>query len=120
MSMLEPSRAHLAIPPLSPPWNRFDTRLGRATRQQLATIEATVAVGQAAVDAVAEVQKAKVDALTSTGGYAMQRAALVAQVQQQLALACPASSGDLDFLKSLTMVGVGQVVADTAAKVNRL
>ncbi|WP_237074033.1 hypothetical protein [Mycobacteroides abscessus] len=120
MSMLEPSRSHLALPPLSPPWARFDARLNRATRQQLATIEATVAIKQAGIDAVAEVQRAKIDVVTSTGGYAMQRAALVGQMQQQLALASPVSSGDLDFLKSLTMVAVGQVVADTASKVNRL
>lgn len=120
MSVLEPSRSHLALPHLSPPWDRFDARLNRATRQQLATIEAAVAVKQAAVDAVAEVQRAKIDVVTSTGGYAMQRAALVGQMQQQLALACPVSPGDLDFVKSLIMVAVGQVVADTAAKVNRL
>ncbi|MBF9328448.1 hypothetical protein [Mycobacteroides chelonae] len=94
--------------------------MNRTTRQQLAMIDATVAIKQAGIDAVAEVQRAKIDVVTSTGGYAMQRAALVGQMQQQLALASPVSSGDLDFLKSLTMVAVGQVVADTAARVSRL
>ncbi|WP_100515124.1 hypothetical protein [Mycobacteroides abscessus] len=94
--------------------------MNRATRQQLATIEATVAIKQAGIDAVAEVQRAKIDVVTSTGGYAMQRAALVGQMQQQLALASPVSSGDLDFLKSLTMIAVGQVLSDTVTKLNRL
>ncbi|WP_235366959.1 hypothetical protein [Rhodococcus sp. Chr-9] len=49
----------------------------------------------------------------------MQQAALVAQVQQQLALAAPAASGDLDFIKTMTVIGMGQAVADTARAVNR-
>lgn len=120
MSVLEPSRSHLALPPLSPPWDRFDTRLNRATRQQLATIEATVAVRRAAVDAVADVQQVKIDAVVAAGERAMLRAALLGQVQQQLVLACPTSSGDMDVLKTITTIGIGQVVADTATKVARL
>ncbi|WP_237075733.1 hypothetical protein [Mycobacteroides abscessus] len=120
MATLEPSRPQLALPPLSPPWDRFGTRLNRATRQQLATIEATVAVRRAAVDAVAEVQQAKIDAVGATGERAVLRAALLGQMQQQLVLACPASSGDMDVLKTITTISMGQVVADTAAKVARL
>lgn len=96
------------------------TRLSRQAHREVAVIESNLAVRQTAVDAAAEIQKAKIDALTSTGGYAMQRAALVGQMEQQLALACPTSSGDLDFLKTITMVGIGQVLSDTASKVNRL
>ncbi|WP_255788306.1 hypothetical protein [Mycobacteroides abscessus] len=109
------------MPSLSmPSFDRFDTRLNRHVRREVALIEARVPVRQAAIDAAADVQRTKIDALASTGGYAMQRAALVAQMEQQLALACPTASGDLDYLKTLTTVGIGQVVVDTASKVNRL
>jgi len=95
-------------------------RLSRQVHREVALIEARVPVRQAAIDAAADVQRTKIDALASTGGYAMQRAALVAQMEHQLALACPTASGDLDYLKTLTTVGIGQVLSDTAAKVNRL
>ncbi|WP_237075744.1 hypothetical protein [Mycobacteroides abscessus] len=120
MAILEPSRLQLALPPLSPPWDRFDIRLNRSTRKQVATIAATVAVRTATVDAVTDVQQVKIDAVAAAGERAMLRAALLGQVQQQLVLACPASSGDMDVLKTITTISMGQVVADTAAKVARL
>lgn len=121
MSNLDVFRSQGLSPSLQLPYfDRFDAKLDRQTRREVALIEAAVAVRQTAVDAAAEVQKAKIDALASTGGYAMQRATLVTQMEQQLAVACPTASGDLDFLKTLTVMGMGQVLSDTAAKVNRL
>lgn len=121
MSPLEPFRSQGLLPSLPLPYfDRFDAKLDRQTRREVALIESRVPVRQAAIDAAAEVQKAKIDVLASTGGYAMQRAALVSQMEKQLALACPTASGDLDVLKTLTVMGMGQVLADTAAKVNRL
>ncbi len=49
----------------------------------------------------------------------MEQVALVAQMQQQLALAAPTASGDLDFIKTMTVMSVGQIVADTGRAVNR-
>lgn len=103
-----------------PSWDRFETKVNRQTRREVALIEANLAVRQTAVDAAGELQRAKLGTIASTGGYAMQRATLVTQMEQQLALACPASSGDLDVLKTLTVMSMGQVVVDTASKVNRL
>ncbi|MBN7379704.1 hypothetical protein PP348_20140 [Mycobacteroides abscessus] len=94
--------------------------MNRQVHREVALIEANLAVRQTAVDAAGELQRAKLGAIASTGGYAMQQAAIVSQMQQQLALACPASSGDLDVLKTLTVMSMSQVVVDTASKVNRL
>ncbi|MBB4853384.1 hypothetical protein HNP40_000750 [Mycobacteroides chelonae] len=104
----------------SSPFDRFGTKLHRQASREVALIEANLAVRQTAVDAAGELQRAKLGTIASTGGYAMQQAAIVGQMQQQLALACPASSGDLDVLKTLTVMSMGQVVVDTASKVNRL
>lgn len=102
-----------------PSWDRFETKVNRHVHREVALIEANLAVGQTAVDAAGELQCAKLGAIATTGGYAMQQAAIVNQMQQQLALACPASSGDLDVLKALTVMSMGQVVVDTASKINR-
>ncbi|MFD6677718.1 hypothetical protein ACFWDA_25585 [Rhodococcus zopfii] len=94
-------------------------RLSRQTARELAAIDHVTDLRSAAIAAAGEVQQAKVEAIARTGAYAMQQAALVAQVQQQLALAAPAASGDLDFIKTMTVMGMGQAVADTARAVNR-
>ncbi|NEW35803.1 hypothetical protein GV791_25015 [Nocardia cyriacigeorgica] len=94
-------------------------RLSRQTARELAAIDQSTELRSAKIAAAGEVQQAKVDAIARTGAYAMQQAALVAQVQQQLALAAPAASGDLDFIKTMTVIGMGQAVADTARAVNR-
>ncbi|BBY97306.1 MULTISPECIES: hypothetical protein [Mycobacteriales] len=94
-------------------------RLSRQTARELAAIDHVTDLRSAAIAAAGEVQQAKVEAIARTGACAMQQAALVAQVQQQLALAAPAASGDLDFIKTMTVIGMGQAVADTAREVNR-
>lgn len=94
-------------------------RLSRQTARDLAAINHSADVVSARVAAAGEIQQARVDAVARTGAYAMQQVALLAQMQQQLALAAPAASGDLDFIKSMTTVGIGQVVADTGRAVNR-
>lgn len=94
-------------------------RLARQAARELAAIDHATDLRSAAIAAAGEVQQAKVDTIARTGAYAMQQAALVAQVQQQLALAAPAASGDLDFIKTMTVIGMGQAVADTARAVNR-
>ena len=94
-------------------------RLSRQTARELAAIDQSTEIRSAAIAAAGEVQQARVDAIARTGAYAMQQAALVAQMQQQLALAAPAASGDLDFIKSMTVAGIGQIVADTSRAGNR-
>ena len=94
-------------------------RLARQAARGLAAIEHNANITTARIAAAGEIQQVKVDAVARTGAYAMQQVALVAQVQQQLALAAPAASGDLDFIKSMTVAGIGQIVADTSRAVNR-
>lgn len=121
LEAFRPQAGQRLLPSLPlPSWDRFETKVNRQTRREVAVIEANLAVRQTAVDAAGELQRAKLGTIASTGGYAMQQAAIVSQMQQQLALACPASSGDLDVLKTLTVMSMGQVVVDTASKINRL
>ncbi|MFT4042898.1 MAG: hypothetical protein QM673_07040 [Gordonia sp. (in: high G+C Gram-positive bacteria)] len=94
-------------------------RLSRQTARDLAAIDRSTEVRSAQISAAGEVQQAKVDAITRTGAYGMQQATLLAQMQQQLALAAPGASGDIDFIKTMTVIGIGQAVSDTARAVNR-
>ena len=94
-------------------------RLARQTARDLAAIDHGTDITTARIAAAGEIQQVKVDVVARTGAYAMQQVALVAQMQQQLALAAPAASGDLDFIKTMTVMGVGQIVADTSRAVNR-
>lgn len=94
--------------------------LARQHRRDLEQLSVATELRIAAVDAAADVQAAKLDAIASTGNGAMQRAALVNMAQQQLAMACPAAAGDLDFIKTITVMQLGQVVADTQQTLRRL
>ena len=94
-------------------------RLSRQTARDLAAIDHSTEIRAARVAAAGEVQQARIDAVARTGAYALQQVALVSQMQQQLALAAPAASGDLDFIRTMTVMGIGQIVADTGRAVNR-
>jgi hypothetical protein len=94
-------------------------QLSRQTARDLATIDQATEIATARAAAAGDVQQARIDAVARAGAYAMQQVALVSQMQQQLALAAPAASGDLDFIKTMTVLGIGQVVADTSRTVNR-
>jgi hypothetical protein len=117
MSSLEPYYPNLPL--TASPLDVFGSRVNRQARRGLAAVDANTVVRRAHIDAEADLVKEKIDAIAGVGGYALQRAALVNQMQQQLALACPAASGDLDFIKSLTMMGIGQTVTDAARIVGR-
>lgn len=99
--------------------SRQSRQAARAHAGQLAIIANTTEIRIAHADAAAQVQQAKADAVARTGAYAMQQAALVSQMATQLALAAPAASGDLDYLKTLTIMQLGQVVTDTGRQVGR-
>lgn len=115
MSTIEPYTQSSAVSFRAPGGGR----LARQTARDLAAIDHSTEVRSAQISAAGEVQQAKVDAVARTGAYAMQQVTLVAQMQQQLALAAPAASGDLDFIKTMTVMSVGQIVADTGRAVNR-
>ena len=114
MSALEPYGQ-----PLIPSRSISGGRLSRQTASDLAMIDHSTEIRSTRVAAAGELQQARIDAVARTGAYALQQVALVSQMQQQLALAAPAASGDLDFIKTMTVVGIGQIVADTSRAVNR-
>ncbi len=116
MSFLEPLRP--SVPSITT-LTGSPTQVSRATRRELAAIDQTAAVRIAAVDAATVVQQAKIDAVMSVAATTQQRAALLVQTQQQLALTVPAASGQLDFLGTVALTAVAQLLSDTARIVGR-
>lgn len=104
---------------LAPSHSITGGRLTRQTARDLGVINHSTEISIARVAAAGEIQQARIDAVARAGAFAMQQAALVSQMQQQLTLAAPAASGDLDFIKTMTVMGIGQIVADTSRAVNR-
>ena len=94
-------------------------RLARQTSRELAQIDARTAVGVARIEATAELQAVKVDAVAHVGRRAMQDVALLSQVETQLATAVPHASGRLATIADLTAVAMSDVVLETARRIGR-
>lgn len=91
----------------------------RAHSAQLARIERTTDLQLARAQAVGDVQQAKSQVVATVGAYGMTQVAQVSQLVTQLALAAPSASGDLEYLRTLTTMQVGQVISDTTRMLNR-
>lgn len=95
------------------------SRLARQTGQALARIDARTTVGVAQIEAAAELQAVKVDAIAHVGRRAMQDAALLSQVESQLAQAVPHASGRLATIADLTAIAMTEVVVDSSRRIGR-
>lgn len=94
-------------------------RVGRQAGYELAKVDAGTALSLAEVESAAEIQCAKVDAVAQVGRRAMQDAALLSQVEVQLAMAVPHASGRLAAIADLTAIAMTEVVVDAARRIGR-
>lgn len=89
--------------------------LGRA----LARIEDDTAIQIARVEARADIDASKVDAVTVVAQRAMQGVAFVSQIEQQLGQAVPIAVTRLQAVGDLATLAMGQVVTDSVTKLRR-
>jgi hypothetical protein len=89
----------------------------RASRG-LARLSDQTTLGRAIVEARAEVQAAKVDAIGAVAGRAMQDVALISQMEQSLAQMVPHASGRLATIADLAAIQMADVVASTARRLD--
>lgn len=79
--------------------------MARQTSPALAATDRHSEIAVAKAQAVADVPQAGVEAVARTRAYAMQQTALVSNMQQQLSMSALAASGDLDYIKTVTVMG---------------
>ena len=91
-------------------------RAGRAVTQ----VRGVTSVALAQVEAKAEIQAAKVDAVSLVTQRALQGVAFVSQVEQQLAQAVPLAASRLQAIGDIGALGLSQIVMDTANDLRRI
>lgn len=96
-----------------------NSRLARQTNRELSRLDARTTVGVARIEAQAELQLSKVHAVAQVGRGAMQDAALLSQVETQLATAIPQCSGRVAGIADMTTVAMSEIVLDSARRIGR-
>jgi hypothetical protein len=91
---------------------RNEDRLGQSLSSS--ALERRVAITH--IDAVADVQAAKVDAVAFVGRIALQDVALLSQTEQQLATLVPMSTTRLAAIADITALAIAEVVVDTTRR----
>lgn len=97
----------------------LDRYVGAKPSRQLARLEGQALVRRAEVELVADLQAAKAHGLAFVAGQAMHAAAMVSQVELQLGDVLPAARGRLAAIGDTAAMGLAQIVADTARRVDR-
>lgn len=88
-------------------------RLGR----DLTHVSAQTSRAVARVQAAAEIEATKTDAIAHVAQRGMQNVALLSQMESQLAHAVPMASGRLAMLGDFAAMGMAQIVANAARNV---
>ncbi len=93
--------------------------LTRRTGRALQQVKEQTAVQIAQVEARADIDASKIDAVTVVAQRAMQGVAFVSQIEQQLGQAVPIAVTRLQAVGDLATLAMGQVVTDSMTKLRR-
>ena len=91
----------------------------RQLGRNLARIEDDTSVQIARVEARADIDASKIDAVTVVAQRAMQGVAFVSQIEQQLGQTVPIAVTRLQAVGDLATLAMGQVVTDSVTKLRR-
>lgn len=89
----------------------------RQVSRALSGLELHTRMASARIEAAAEVQALKADAVTYVGKRAMQDVAMISQLEHQLASLVPLAAGRLQAIADMTSLSIAEVVADTLRQV---
>lgn len=89
----------------------------RQLSRALGSLSAGVSMETARIEAAAEIQAVRADAVTYVGKRAMQDIAMLTRLEEQLALMAPLASGRLQVIGDITVFAVAEVVSDTQRRV---
>ena len=90
----------------------------RSLVRELSTTERARALAEARVEAHAEIQSLKVQAVGYVGQQGLQAVAMLSQLEGQLGQAVPLAVTRLEGIANMTAMSIAQVVADTAWKLH--
>lgn len=102
--------------PFENPGGLSRTPSRRLTRS-LDHLEAGTRLDIARIEAAADIQAVRADAVTFIGKRAMRDVALLTQLEQQLALMVPLASPRLQAIGDITALALAEVVSDTLRQV---
>lgn len=94
--------------------------VARQVGRTLSRIEGSASIDIARVEARAEIQAAQVDAMTAVTQRALQGAAFISQVEQQLVQTVPLAASRLQAIGDIGTLGLTQIVMDAANKLRRI
>jgi hypothetical protein len=90
--------------------------VGRPTSRAIARLDQQTEFATAVVQAEAEVQAVRVDAVGFVAQRGMQDVAYLSQVEQTLGQTVPIAVSRLQAIGDLATLGIGQVVTDTVSR----
>lgn len=99
------------------PYDSVRPATSRTKSKQLARsmggVSAQTRMDMTRIEAAAEVQATRVDAVTYVGKRALQDVAMMTQLEQQLAGLIPLAAGRLQAIGDMTGLAIAEVVTDT-------
>lgn len=103
------------------PYDQDRPALRRSESRQLSrsmgTLNAQSRMDMARIEAAAEVQATRADAVTYVARRAMQDVAMLSQLEQQLVTLVPMASGRLAAIGDIAAIAISEVVSDTLRRV---
>lgn len=92
---------------------------GRRLSREMAQLNGSAQLGIAHVEARAEIQAAKADAVAVVAQRALQDTAMLTQLEQQLAQAVPLAASRLQSIGDMAALGMADVITDTVMRLRR-
>lgn len=109
-TLLSPLRSGPSV--LSP--RRGDRTLSR----ELDTLDRRKTMAMAELEARAQLESARVHAIGFVGQQALQAAAMLSEMEGQLAKICPLATGRLQGLADITALAIAQVVGEAGRRLS--
>ena len=93
--------------------------LDRQTNRQLTRLGHSTDLAIASVESKAQIEAAKVHAVSYVGSQAMHAVAMVSQLEYQLGQTCPMAVTRLQGIADITALSVAEVVAGSVRRIAR-
>jgi hypothetical protein len=93
--------------------------LQRQVQRELMRLTVETGLSTARIQADAEIEAARLSALSTIGTRAQEELALLVNHERQLADAVPAAEASLSYLRDITLMSMGAVLMDAGRKLGR-